>query len=75
MVLRMATKTTLNLDELEYVEAQMLARANGMTVGEYVTRALRDSRLRAWHHRLDRDLGPPSPSAHPDEEREREPGA
>jgi hypothetical protein len=45
----MAVKTTLNLDEREYGEARRLADATGMTVGEYVNRALRDARLRAWH--------------------------
>lgn len=71
----MAIKTTLNLDEREYGEAQRLAQASGVTVGEYVTRALRDARLRSWHRRPDRDLGPPAPSEHPEEEREREPAA
>lgn len=70
----MVVKTTLNLDEREYGEAQRLAQARGVTVGEYVTRALRDARLRAWHRRPDRDPGPPAPSedSAEDEDRERE---
>lgn len=49
MVVSMAVKTTLNLDDQEYREARRAAEAAGMTVGEYVNRALRDARLRAWH--------------------------
>jgi hypothetical protein len=75
MVICMAVKTTLNLDDREYLEARRLAEATGVTVGEYVNRALRDARLRAWHRgrgRADRTVAlPESLTEH--EEREREP--
>jgi hypothetical protein len=51
MVVRMAIKTTLNLDDQEYREAQSLAAAHGVPVGDWVSRALRDARLRSWHRR------------------------
>lgn len=68
----MVVKTTLNLDDQEYRDAQRLAGVSGLTVGEYVSRALRDARLRAWHRRTDRDPVPASPSESPEEELERE---
>jgi hypothetical protein len=75
MVICMAVKTTLNLDDREYREARRLAEATGVTVGEYVSRALRDARLRAWHRGRERTgrgvTLPESLAEH--EEREREP--
>lgn len=74
-VFGMAVKTTLNLDDREYREARRLAEATGLTVGEYVNRALRDARLRAWHRgrgRVDSQTGFPESLAGP-EEQEREP--
>jgi hypothetical protein len=74
MVVRMAVKTTLNLDDREYREARRLAEATGVTVGEYVNRALRDARLRAWHRgrgRTDQGVALPESLAE-HEERERE---
>jgi hypothetical protein len=80
MVNHMAVKTTLNLDDREYREARRAADAAGMTVGEYVNRALRDARLRAWHRdraRGDRARGDRAAAAVESldsaEEQEREP--